>query len=322
MKNSSFCDVACGGGYECSQLTFAITSNGVLCEFDENRQLIKVIELRVDKAYSIFADDYNLYIGCSSGTILIFRQNNLDFIASLPRPHNLGVDISKGLDTRHLIENLNKIDLKYPDCIALSYNIFDYYLCSIYNDHSLYIWDIKDVNKVKKVDSHLFHSSSVWGLDIFSSNQFSLNSPSSYIPNDSFITCSSDNTLRIWSLDNLNSDKSNNIYSKELANIIYIDNDLSVLCDTESILSSAIHENNENNLPQQQTINNEIQQNKMGARCIKISPNGFHLASGDRNGNVRVYDLKQLESITLIEAHESEVLYLQVKFKIKTKENL
>ena len=66
MKNSSFCDVACGGGgYECQKLTFAITSNGVLCEFDENRQLIKVIELRVDRAYSIFADDYNLYIGCS-----------------------------------------------------------------------------------------------------------------------------------------------------------------------------------------------------------------------------------------------------------------
>ena len=217
-----------------------------------------------------------------------------------------------------MIENLNKSDVKYPDCIALSYNIFDYYLCSIYNDHSLYIWDIKDVNKVKKVDSHLFHSSSIWGLDIFS-NHYS-NSSASYVPpNDSFITCSSDNTLRIWSLENLNSDKSNNIYSKELANIIYIDSDLSVLCDTEPSLSlsSTIHENNENssasNLPQQQTtINNEVQQNKMGARCIKISPNGFHLASGDRNGNIRVYDLKQLESIILIEAHESEILYLQV----------
>ena len=325
MKNSSFCDVACGS-YDCSQMTFAITSNGVLCEFDENRQLTKVIELRVDRAYSIFADDYNLYIGCSAGTILIFRQNNLEFIASLPRPHNLGVDISKGLDTRHLIENLNNCDLKYPDCVALTYNIYDYYLCAIYNDHSLYIWDIRDVNKVKKVDSHLFHSSSIWGLDIFS-NLFS----NSCIPSDTFITCSGDNTLRIWSLENINSSnnsslnasilsKSNNIYSKELINILYIDNDLSALCETDMFTSSSQHENENSNFTTfQQTVNNNdqqlVQQNtvKIGAKCIKISPNGLHLATGDRNGNIRIYDLKQLESIIIIEAHESEILYLQVK---------
>lgn len=49
----------------------------------------------------------------------------------------------------------------------------------------------------------------------------------------------------------------------------------------------------------------------MGARCIKISPHGRHLATGDRNGNIRVYDLSTLESICMIEAHIAEVLDLQ-----------
>jgi WD40 repeat protein len=319
MKNINFCDVVCGH-CDCSHLTFSISSNGILCEFDENRSLIKVIELRVDRAYSIFADDDNLYIGCSAGTILIFKQNNLEFIASLPRPHKLGVDISKGLDTRHLIENLNNCDLKYPDCIALCYNTFDNYLCAIYNDHSLYIWDIKDVNKVKKIDSHLFHSSCCWSLDIFS-NQTPNNT---CLPNESFITCSNDNTLRIWSLENINNEnsKSNNIYSKELMDIIYIDNDLSALCETDHNGNQQDNNNdfNSTNLPQQQQqqqqVNNNDQQSqintiKLGARCLKISPFGCHLATGDRNGNIRIYDLKQLESIILIEAHESEILYLQ-----------
>ncbi len=50
---------------------------------------------------------------------------------------------------------------------------------------------------------------------------------------------------------------------------------------------------------------------KMGARCLKINPLGSHLATGDRNGNIRIYDLNTLESICMIEAHDGEVLYLQ-----------
>ena len=61
--------------------------------------------------------------------------------------------------------------------------------------------------------------------------------------------------------------------------------------------------------PQQQQ--QQQQQLKLGARCLKISPGGEHLATGDRNGNIRVYDLSTLESICLIEAHDGEVLYLQ-----------
>jgi WD40 repeat protein len=44
---------------------------------------------------------------------------------------------------------------------------------------------------------------------------------------------------------------------------------------------------------------------------LKINPLGTHLATGDRNGNIRIYDLQQLESVVLIEAHESEILTLQ-----------
>ena len=45
-----------------------------------------------------------------------------------------------------------------------------------------------------------------------------------------------------------------------------------------------------------------------GVRCIRISPNGKHLASGDRAGNIRVHELQFMDELCKIEAHDAEVL--------------
>ena len=47
---------------------------------------------------------------------------------------------------------------------------------------------------------------------------------------------------------------------------------------------------------------------KVGGRCMKMNPDGLSLAIGDRNGNIRIFDLETFKQITLIEAHDSEVL--------------
>lgn len=113
----------------------------------------------------------------------------------------------------------------------------------------------RDLSKVKKIDSHLFHSSCCFAVDTFNPSA-SWQPPGSYsIPVDSFITSSSDNTLRIWSPvttssssyspdSSTSSSSSNNrlktnIYSKQLLKVIYIDNDLSALCDQTAILASS-----------------------------------------------------------------------------------
>ncbi|CAF0759917.1 unnamed protein product [Brachionus calyciflorus] len=333
-KNNYFCDVVCGSD-DCTHLTYALTSNGILCEFNENRYLSHAIDLRTENAYCIYADNFSLFVGCSNGNIHIFKQNNLEFLACLPRPHYLGVDVAQGIDTRHVLENINNPDLKYPDCVALSYNKSNSILTAVYNDHSIYTWDIRDISKVKKLDSHLFHSSCVSALDIYTHNQ------TNNLPLDSFITCSTDNTLRIWSSvsNNLNytntSKLKTNIYSRELLKIIYIDNDLSGLCDIDTSLSTSSNEDNDNkmnnnfsssssssssghqvtNLPSGSINNINLDSssvpNKLGARCLKINPFGTHLATGDRNGNIRIYDLECLEFIGTIEAHDCEILCLQ-----------
>ena len=38
-------------------------------------------------------DDDLLFIGCAEGLIRCFRSGRLDFVATLPLPHHLGVDV-------------------------------------------------------------------------------------------------------------------------------------------------------------------------------------------------------------------------------------
>ena len=49
---------------------------------------------------------------------------------------------------------------------------------------------------------------------------------------------------------------------------------------------------------------------KIGCRSLKISPYGEHLATGDRIGIIRVYDLKTFEIISNLEVHNGEILDL------------
>lgn len=39
-------------------------------------------------------------------------------------------------------------DAKYPDAIALAYDETNMKLTCVYNDHSLYVWDVRDIKRV------------------------------------------------------------------------------------------------------------------------------------------------------------------------------
>jgi len=41
---------------------------------------------------------------------------------------------------------------------------------------------------------------------------------------------------------------------------------------------------------------------------MKINPDGLSIAIGDRNGNIRIFDIQTFKQIALVEAHDSEVL--------------
>ena len=47
-KNDHFVDVGFGRSEECSKCIFAVTKTGLLCAFNDQRQLVKWIDLKVE----------------------------------------------------------------------------------------------------------------------------------------------------------------------------------------------------------------------------------------------------------------------------------
>ncbi|XP_078389290.1 mitogen-activated protein kinase-binding protein 1-like isoform X2 [Cetorhinus maximus] len=295
LHNNFFYGVACGKGKMAGN-TFCITSSGLLCQFNGKRLLDKWLDLKTNAANCISAAEDFIFCGCSNGTLKLFNPVNLHFITNLPKPHCLGVDVAAGIEPSHLVSK--KTDAMYPDTIAVAFDPSNRWLSCVYSDHSLYVWDTKDIKKFGKVYSALYHNSSVWSIEVYPELE---NSSQACLPPASFLTCSSDNTIRLWNADGASGFQftsfHRNIYSTDLIKVVYVDDNIQYLQD---ITSNA-----------DRTENGGTLEIKSGIRVITISPDGQHLASGDRMGTLRIFDLQFLDELMKVEAHDSEILCLE-----------
>ncbi|XP_015171198.1 PREDICTED: mitogen-activated protein kinase-binding protein 1 isoform X7 [Polistes dominula] len=296
QRNNDFVDVACGRG-EMADSTYAITKTGLLCEFNNRRLLDKWVELRTSSANCMAVGDKYIFIGCAEGIVRCFSPSTLQFITTLPRTHYLGVDVAQGLSINHMSQH--PANARYPDAIALAFDEQNNKLTCVYNDHSIYVWDVRDIRRVGKSHSFLYHSACIWGVEMYPTGTDSIGS----MPPGSFITCSSDDTIRVWNLekDVFSNDTlyKRNIYSSELLKVLYVDPELTYLKDLDLAAAGSTEKSDAS------------YDGRNGVRSIRVSPDGKHLASGDRSGNIRIHDVSTLEELCLIEAHDAEVLCLE-----------
>ncbi|XP_069764244.1 mitogen-activated protein kinase-binding protein 1-like isoform X2 [Narcine bancroftii] len=295
LHNNFFSGVACGKG-KMARSTFCITSSGLLCQFNGKRVLDKWLDLKTSSANCITATQEFIFCGCSNGTLKLFNPVTLHFITNLPKPHYLGVNVAAGFEPSRLFAK--KSDATYPDVIGVAFDPSSRWLSCVYNDHSLYIWDTKDIKKIGRVYSALYHSSSVWNVEVYPELE---DNNRACLPPASFLTCSSDNTIRLWDSGG-NSEFQftsfhRNIYSMDLIKIVYVDDNIQYLQDTA-------------NNPDR-TENGGTSETKSGIRVITASPDGQHLASGDRMGTLRIFDLQFLDELMKVDAHDSEILCLE-----------
>ncbi|CAF3449624.1 unnamed protein product [Rotaria sp. Silwood1] len=294
-KDNLFTDVVCGRG-DCAGMTYVITANGLICQFDEHRQMRGERDLQ-EKTSCLAIGDLYLVVGCIKGAVYIFSPQTLEYITSIPLPHYLGVDIAF-ITSIDQMTHPQQQNMSYPDTIAVCLDEDKSVLTCFYNDHSFYIWDIKNERSIKKRDSHLYHSGCGWGIETYSRT----NTSPSILRHLSCITCSSDNSIRFWSLNHNETDSyftsssSSNIFSRQLMKIVYLDDDYSKLCDSQATQERAEF------VP------------KLGGRCMKISPDGLSLAIGDRNGNIRIFNMEIFQQIAFVEAHDSEVLSVDYSY--------
>nr|XP_058135263.1 WD repeat-containing protein 62 isoform X2 [Dasypus novemcinctus] len=292
LHNNVFCGVACGRGQMAGN-TFCVSYSGLLCQFNEKRVLEKWINLKVSLSSCLCVSQELIFCGCTDGTVRIFQAHSLHYLTNLPKPHYLGVDVAHGLEPSFLF--CRKAEAVYPDTVALTFDPSHQRLSCVYKDHSIYIWDVSDINKVDKVWSELFHSSYVWNVEVYPEFE----DQRACLPSGSFLTCSSDNTIRFWNMDsNPDSHWQGNIFSNSLLKVVYVENDIQHLQDTSHFPDRG----NENGMPLDV---------KAGVRVMQVSPDGQHLASGDRSGNLRIHELHFMDELIKVEAHDAEVLCLE-----------
>ncbi|CAG8462325.1 1651_t:CDS:10 [Cetraspora pellucida] len=200
----------------------------------------------------------------------------------------------------------------YPDTTAIKFDAETGKLTCIYSDRSLFIWDIKDIKKIGKYRSFLYHCDTIWGVEMVPHDAAD---GTSTFPENTFVTYSADSTIRFWNFDgSVNTTGSNvvpagsnnatlkkNIYSKECLKIVYVDPD-------GKYRSCALEAKNEKSDSSEQLASTSVE---LGIRTLKISPDGKLMASGDRSGNLRVHDLNTFKEITYQEAHDAEILTIE-----------
>ncbi|XP_061757033.1 mitogen-activated protein kinase-binding protein 1-like isoform X4 [Nerophis ophidion] len=290
LRNNFFCDVACGRGQK-RDSTFCITSSGLLCEFNSMRMLDKWVDLQKGVAQSLSLSEDRIFCACADGTVRAFSSLDLHFVCTLPRPHPLGADIAFITKASHLF--FTKSDARYPDAIAITYDPVSHWLSCVYNDHSLYVWDVKDINRVGKVHSALFHADCVWDLEMVPD----VPETAADLSPAAFLSCSSDNTIRLWHVDDRTHIRSRNILSSDLFKIIYTGGRTVASYDPENMANVS--------------VDGQSAESRAGVRTICVSPDGKHLASGDRNGLLRVHDLSTMQELLKVEAHDAEILCLE-----------
>ncbi|XP_077409211.1 mitogen-activated protein kinase-binding protein 1-like isoform X2 [Vanacampus margaritifer] len=293
LRNNFFCDVACGRGQK-SDSTFCVTFSGLLCEFNGNRMLDKWLDLQTSVAQSLSLSSDRLFCSCADGTVRVFSPLDLRFVCTLPRPHPLGADVASVTQASHLL--CSRTDARYPDAMAVTYDPVSRWLSCVYADHSVFVWDVTDLTRVAKIHSALFHAACVWDLEMFPDIPGEM--AASLWPG-TFLSCSSDSTIRLWHVDERTRVHSRNILSNDLLKIIYTSASTAALQEAENLTNV------------DKPADGQPAESRTGVRTICVSPDGKHLASGDRNGMLRVHNLSSMEEVLKVEAHDAEILCLE-----------
>ncbi|KAI9474804.1 hypothetical protein BDB00DRAFT_934245 [Zychaea mexicana] len=337
LRESNFVAVGCDRGK--TENVYFLTDSGILCMFKEGRVIDKWVDLQVQNAYSIAVSSNYVICACAGGIIRetrLFEPGTLNYCGILPKPHPLGTDIG-AITSPEMLKHHTDENTYYPEVIAVDYDDASSKITAVYADRSLYLWDIRDLKKIGKYRSFVFHSDCVWGVEPCPA----LIEPVNAIPPNSFATHSADGTVRFWNLDNsiypsstsstfilsprstnnasstspLSPIKSpttsniplspsssssvslhrRNIYSRELVRMIYVDTDAAEFSKLRRDVDFT-----------------DDQYPDFGIRSLKMSNDGKLLATGDRNGNLRVHSMETWDQITYQEAHDSEILAMDL----------
>ncbi|XP_024015552.1 mitogen-activated protein kinase-binding protein 1 [Eutrema salsugineum] len=266
---------------------YALTDAGVLLLMSCGMSIKKSVDLKVEKCFALSASSRLIACACSKGAIQLFTPETLEYAGTIHFSDARKSDTENHSNSTEL-KNIESQSVIFPDAVACQFSTTDK-LVVIYGDHSLYVWDVNDVNKPTRCSMMISHSASIWDIKNLSCGN--MHSPTAACvargccEGVSFTTCSEDGTIRLWDLalqlDPLEANASSN--SSESG--------------TMHLASAGIFERD--------LV--ETSSTKFGFRALAVSEDGKYLAAGDCGGNLHIYDLQKSEYTCFTDAHDAEI---------------
>ncbi|KAK3226204.1 hypothetical protein Dsin_006066 [Dipteronia sinensis] len=280
---------------------YALTDAGVLCLVNSGLSVTKSVDLEVENGFALSASDKFIACACSIGAVKLFTLVTLKYVETLH--YSKGTKFNRESDTICLTKATGSdfhVASTLPDAIACQFSTTEK-LVVVYGDHSLFIWDIRDVNEATRCCVLVSHSACIW--DVKNLCCENMHDPSlacvarGCTGGVSFSTCSSDGTIRLWDLA-LQPDLPKDTMDHSSSNIGV---------GTAHLVSAGIFERD--------TI--ETGFNTQGFRSMAVSADGKYLAAGDCEGNLHIYDLQSSDYTFFKDAHDAEILSLNFSLPSK-----